>query len=415
MRKPWAQLIASLIAMIMIANLQYAWTLFVKPMEAATSWPLDQIQWAFALFVILQTWVQPLDGWFIDRFGPRVFITIAGILCGLGWTAMGYAQSLTQLYFFYGLAGIGAAFVYSASIGSALKWFPYRRGFAAGIIAAGFGGGTALFIPLIQYLIRNDGYQYAFMVTGLFQGTVITIVAQFLRHPGPEFNPPKPAASAAAASKSRRNSENFATPQMLATPHFYVMYFMFVAMATGGLFVTANLAPIAQSWGIGAITLAATMSPLANGAARVFWGWYSDRNGRENTMVLTFFLQALCLVSIVYIGRMSGALFTLTLVLTYFTWGQIYSLFPSTLGDYFGSKYATGNYGFLYSAKGVGSIIGAPIAALLFSRLGSWDAVFYGSAVLALVSGLTALAMRKMPLPQKMVDEERIPAKTVVR
>src|SRR4249920_2048723 len=152
----WFQLGASLIAMIMIANLQYAWTLFVQPLQQGTGWKLSDIQGAFALFILFQTWVQPLDGWVIDRIGPRWFISVAGLLCGLGWAGMGYATTLPMLYTLYCAAGIGAALVYSGCIGSALKWFQDKRGFAAGVIAAGFGGGTALFIPFIAYMIRTS-------------------------------------------------------------------------------------------------------------------------------------------------------------------------------------------------------------------------------------------------------------------
>ena len=179
----WFQLCASLVAMIMIANLQYAWTLFVQPLRAATGWKLSDIQVAFTLFILFQTWVQPLDGWFIDRLGPRGFISAAGLLCGLGWAGMGYATSLPMLYTLYCAAGIGAAFVYSGSIGSALKWFKERRGLASGIMAAGFGGGTALFIPFISSMLASRGYRATFIATGLFQGLMILIVAQFLRHP----------------------------------------------------------------------------------------------------------------------------------------------------------------------------------------------------------------------------------------
>jgi len=400
---PKFQLVFSVIAMVMIANLQYSWGLFTEPMKEAHSWSLTQIAVAFSIFINLQVWVQPMEGWFVDKLGPRPFITVAGVLCGVGWSLMGRASSLPELYFLYGMAGIGAAFVYSSCIGSALKWFPDRRGAAAGLIAAGFGGGSAAFVPLITYLIKSYNYQTAFLVTGVIQGVVITVVAQFLRHPGPEFLKGKPVQTAAAAAKSRRNTDNFTTPQMFQTPHFYILYLMFVAMATGGLFVTANSSSLVKSWGMttAVLTTVVAMNNVANGVARVFWGWVSDRIGRENTMVVTFFLHTGCLISVVTLGRTSSVMLTTTLILTFFTWGQIYSLFPSTNGDYFGSKHATSNYSFLYSAKGVASIIGAPIAAWLFGVLGSWDAVIYGSACLAFLSGCTALVLRTRPLPQK--------------
>jgi OFA family oxalate/formate antiporter-like MFS transporter len=310
-----------------------------------------------------------------------------------------------MFYVLYCVAGTGAAFVYSCSIGSALKWFKERRGLASGIMAAGFGGGTALFIPFIQSMIRENGYQAAFLTTGVLQGVVIAVVAQVQRHP-PATPAPAPGGKKAAAILGKKQ---FTTMEVLRTPQFYVMYVAFVLMATGGLLVTANAGPMAKSWGF-SITLAATLSPLANGAARIFWGWASDRLGRENTMVVTFVLQALCLVAVATLGQRSTAWFVATLVAVYFTWGQIYSLFPSTSGDYFGAQHATSNYAVLYTAKGVASIIGGYVGALVFERTGSWAMGFYGSAVLALVAAVLAYGLRtsqatakakaaKVPLP----------------
>ena len=407
----WFQLVASLIAMIMIANLQYAWTLFVQPLQAGTGWKLSDIQFAFTLFILCQTWIQPLDGWLIDRLGPRGFISAAGLLCGLGWAGIGYATSLPMLYGLYCLAGMGAAFVYSGSIGSALKWFKERRGLASGIMAAGFGGGTALFIPVIQSIIGSSGYRTAFVATGLFQGIVILIVAQFLRHPPKAPAPAQPAATSGQAVGRR----HFTTLEMLRTPQFYYMYVMFVLMATGGLLVTANAGPMSRSWGFtaAALTLATTLSPLANGASRVFWGWASDRLGRENTMIFTFLLQAICLYLVVALGARSGGWFAVTLVLVYFTWGQIYSLFPATCGDYFGSQHATSNYGVLYTAKGVASILGGWLGALLFEQSGSWTIGFYGSALMALVAAGMAVGLRAVRLAQ--TREARVPAPATAR
>jgi OFA family oxalate/formate antiporter-like MFS transporter len=397
----WFQLVASLIAMIMIANLQYAWTLFVNPIRESNGWSLADVQWAFTLFILCQTWVQPLDGWLIDRLGPRGFITAAGVLCGLGWAGMGYATSLPMLYVLYALAGTGAAFVYSGCIGSALKWFQDRRGFASGVIAAGFGGGTALFIPIIASIIQNDGYRSAFLYTGVAQGVIIFVVAQFLRHP------PHDAPTAPAKAGARVGKHQYTTAEMLRTPHFYVMYVMFVLMAIGGLMVTAQAGPMAATWGLSAaaLTLAASVSPLANGASRIFWGWASDRIGRERSMIIAFVLQAISLLLVLGVGHLSAAWFAATLVLVYFTWGEIYSLFPSMVGDYFGAKCATSNYAVLYTAKGAASIVGGGLAALLFERFGTWTAGFYGSAALALVAAAMAVGLYASGAPaRRMVD-----------
>ena len=397
----WFQLVASLIAMVMIANLQYSWTLFVNPLREANGWTLAEVQWAFTLFILFQTWIQPLDGWLIDRLGPRMFISAAGVLCGFGWAGMAYATSLPALYTLYAVAGIGAALVYSGCIGSALKWFQDRRGFAAGIIAAGFGGGTALFIPIIAYTIANSGYRTALLWTGIFQGVVIFVVAQFLRHPAHAT-----AGAPAAKGAARVGQHQYTTGEMLRTPHFYVMYAMFVMMAIGGLMVTAQAGPMAQSFGLAAsaLTLAATVSPLANAASRIFWGWASDRIGREPAMIIAFVLQAIALLLVLGVGHLSAAWFAFTLVLVYFTWGEIYSLFPSMLGDYFGTRHATSNYGVLYTAKGAASIVGGGLAALLFERFGTWSAAFYGSAALALIAAIMAVGLRAAGSPAKRLS-----------
>lgn len=395
----WFQLWAALVTMVMIANLQYAWTLFVEPIHAARGWRLSEIQFAFTLFVLLQVWTQPLDGWLIDRLGPRGFISAAGLLCGLGWAGMGYATTLPALYVLYCVAGIGAAFVYSCAIGLALKWFTDRRGLASGILAAGFGGGTALFVPVIAWIIETRGYQAAFVATGVAQGVVTLVVAQVLKHPS----------DGSGRSRARAGGPPGAgqvtTLEMLREPRFYVIYAMFVLMATGGLLVTANAGPMARAWGLttGALTLAATLSPLANGASRIFWGWLSDRVGREPIMIGSFALQSIFLYLAVTLGPRSAATFTITLVLVYFTWGQIFSLFPAIVGDYFGARHATSNYAVAYTAKGVASIIGGWLGAVLFERSGAWTMAFYGSAMMAAIAAALALGLRAAGSPRRSI------------
>jgi len=402
--------------MVMIANLQYAWTLFVEPIRQATGWKLSDIQWGFTLFIIFETWVMPLEGWLIDRMGPRIFTTIAGVLCGFGWSGLAFATERWQLYASYSLAGVGAAFVYSGSIAGALKWFPDRRGLAAGIIAGGFGSGAALFIPVIASIIHASGYRAAFLATGVFQGTMVMGVAQIMRHPGPAFAAAH-AARPPVHHRLRRNHEQFSTPEMLRTPQFYLLYFMFAMMATGGLLITAQAGPVAREWGISrtALTAALALDRVSNGLSRVIWGWVSDHLGRETTMSVAFALQAVCLLSVLAVGRWSGTLFTVTLILTFFTYGEVFSLFPSLVGDYFGADHSASNYSFLYSAKGVASIIGGGLAALLFERFGSWSAAFYGSALMALTSAALAVALKRVPLPQQLPMERAMRAGSAAR
>ncbi|HLJ87516.1 MAG TPA: oxalate/formate MFS antiporter [Candidatus Angelobacter sp.] len=410
MSKRWIQFGSAVVAMIMIANLQYSWTLFVRPIQDANHWKLSDIQEAFALFLFFETWITPVEGWLIDRLGPRLFLSVGGILVGIGWTGLGFIHSLNQLYVLYSVAGVGAAFVYSGSIATALKWFPDKRGTVSGFITAGFGAGAALFIPFIAHLIRTTNYQTAFVYTGITQGIAIFVAAQCLKNPGPEFT--SKAARKEPSPRIRRTKKQLNSLQMLSTPLFYLLYATFVLISVGGLMLTAQSALVADSFKISAaaLTAAVAASRLANGGGRIFWGWLSDYTGREMAMLVPFALQAVSLLLMLNVGRVSGLWFTISLCAVFFIWGSMFSLFPAIIGDYFGADHATSNYGFLYTAKGVATWGGAWIAARVFEKSGSWDSVFYGSAALALISCILVLIVRVMPLPGVGADEPRMVA-----
>ena len=394
----WVRLCAAVVAMMMIANLQYAWTLFVEPIRAATHWKLSDVQWGFTLFIAFETWAMPCSGWLIDRLGPRVFLSFAGVLCGAGWAAIGHASTLTEMYVYYSLAGLGAALVYCGSTGIGLKWFPDKRGLAAGLISAGFGSGAALFVAPIAHLLRTQDYRAAFLYTGIAQGILIVVAAQFLVNPARTM-----VAAVQPRSSVRVHGEDFNSLQMLATPHFYMMFAMALMMGIGGLMVTAQVGPMSRTlhFAAGVLTLSVLVNPLANGAGRIFWGTISDLIGRERTMTVAFLIHSMILLSVVILGKQSPTLFIVTIALVFFTWGEVYSLFPSACADFFGPRNASSNYSFLYAAKGVASIMGGGLAAKLFEKTGSWDYGFYACAVLALVSSLLAILLRRMPLPRK--------------
>jgi OFA family oxalate/formate antiporter-like MFS transporter len=398
----WVRLVAAVVAMIMIANLQYAWALFVKPIISATGWKLSDVQWGFTFFIAFETWMMPLSGWFIDRFGPRVFMSVSALLCGAGWAGLGQAKTLPELYTLYSIAGIGAALIYCGSTCVGIKWFPDQLGLASGLVAAGFGSGAALFIPIMAYVIRVENYQAAFLYTGIAMGLVIFCVAQFLVNPDP--NDPEIAGKKPASRfKLRSHAEQFTSFEMLRTPQFYVLYAMMLMMGIGGLMVTAQVGSVADALGISkiAFTLALTINPLANGAGRIFWGWVSDHVGRERTMIIAFLIQALALVSVLRLGRNSPVGFIVCLAIVFFTWGEIYSIFPATAADFFGGRNASSNYSFLYSAKGMASILAGGLAAQLFEKTGTWTVVFYGSAALAFLAAVMACGLIGMPLPTK--------------
>ncbi len=402
----WVRLIASVIAMIMIANLQYSWALFVKPIMGATGWKLSQVQFGFTLFILFETWAMPLSGWFMDKFGPRIFMSVSAVLCGVGWAGLGKATTLTQLYTLYSIAGLGAAMIYCGSTTVGLKWFPDKLGLSSGLIAAGFGSGAALFIPIMAYVIRVEDYRAAFLYTGIAIGLIIFCAAQFLINPDP--NDPQIAGKKTSSRfKLRSHAEQFTSFEMLQTPQFYVLYAMMLMMGIGGLMATAQVSSVADTLGINKVvlTIALTINPLANGSGRIFWGWISDHIGRERTMIIAFLLQALALVSVLKLGYHSPLGFIVCLAMVFFTWGEIYSLFPAASADFFGGRNASSNYSILYSSKGMASILAIWLAALLFEKTGTWTVVFYGSAGLALLAGLMAFGLIAMPLPSKRGQE----------
>ena len=401
----WVRLWSAFVGMVMIGNLQYAWTLFAQPMvkaHAQQHWHLSDVQWGFGLFIAAGTWTMPFLASFIDKAGPRRFMALSGVLCAIGWGSLGHVDTLTSFYVLYGLAGVGVACVYACGVSTAVKWFPDRRGIASGLITAGYGMGAAAFNPLFDYLIRRIGYSDTFFWTGITHGAMILLAGLVLVNPPATYK----VAAAAAKPKVRRHDLEFNCWEMLRTPQFYFLFVAMLSIGIGGLMVTAQLKPVATDFKIGAtaVTIALVLTPLANGFSRILWGWISEYVGRERTMFTSFLLQAIFLVAATTLGRTGDVMWVVLMVLVFLTWGELYALFPAVLGDFYGSKNSAQNYSFLYSAKGFASLLGSGIAATLFERTGTWNYAFYGSAALALVSAIMALLVRSIPLPQKAVE-----------
>ena len=389
----WAQLIFGIICMVMIANLQYGWTLFVLPIDAKYHWGRAAIQVAFSIFVLTETWLVPVEGWFVDRFGPKLVVLIGGILVGVAWVMNAIADSLTLLYLAAAIGGIGAGAVYGTCIGNALKWFPDRRGLCAGLTAAGFGAGSALTIIPIQKVITGAGYEAAFLWFGIAQGIVIVVVSLLLRAPRTGETP-------TAQAKVVQTTRDYQWWEMLQSPVFWVMYVMFVLVGAGGLMATAQLAPIAKDFKIDAIpvsligitlpalTFALSIDRILNGVTRPFFGWVSDNIGRENTMLIAFGLEAVGIWALSAFGH-DPVWFVILSGVVFFAWGEIYSLFPSTCTDVYGVTYATTNAGLLYTAKGTASLL-VPLGNVLAQATGSWRTVFLVAAAMNLAAALAA-------------------------
>jgi OFA family oxalate/formate antiporter-like MFS transporter len=402
----WVRLWSAFVGMVMIGNLQYAWTLFAQPMvkaHAQQHWQLSDVQWGFGLFIAAGTWTMPFLASFIDKTGPRPLMALSGVLCAIGWGTLGHVGSLTSFYSFYCLAGVGVACVYACGVAIAVKWFPDRRGIASGIITAGYGMGAAAFNPLFDYLIRAIGYADTFLWTGISHGALILLSGLVLANPPGDYK----VAAAAVKPNVRRHDLNFSASEMLRTPQFYFLFIAMLSIGIGGLMVTAQLKPVATNFKIGtaALTVALILTPLANGSARILWGWVSDYLGRERTMFTAFLLQAIFLLAATTLGRTGDVMWVASMVLVFLTWGELYVLFPAVLADLYGTKNSALNYSFLYSAKGFASLLGGGLAATLFEKTGTWNYAFYASAALALLSALMALYVRRIPLPQKVVQQ----------
>jgi len=396
---PWTQLILGIICMVMIANYQYGWTLFVLPIDNKYHWGRTAIQVAFTIFVLLETWLVPIEGYLVDRFGPRWVVVVGGVLCGIAWALNSVADSLALLYTAAALAGIGAGAVYGTCIGNAVKWFPGRRGLAAGLTAAGFGMGSALTIIPIANMIKASGYEQTFLTFGLIQGIVVVILGFLLLVPPPSIMT-APAKVAPGAGRAQAT-----WTQMISTPVFWVMYLMFVLMAAGGLMATAQLAPIAKDFKIDtipvslvgitlpALTFALTIDRVLNGLTRPFFGWVSDHIGRENTMFIAFALEGLGIFALYKFGT-DPVLFVILSGLVFFAWGEIYSLFPATVTDTYGAKFATTNTGLMYTAKGTASLL-VPLTSVLTTMTGNWQAVFLTAAGMNILAALLAMFVLK--------------------
>ncbi|MEH2509908.1 OFA family oxalate/formate antiporter-like MFS transporter [Nitrobacteraceae bacterium AZCC 1564] len=390
----WLQLVMGLVCMAMIANLQYGWTLFVDPIDAKYHWGRAAIQLAFTLFVLTETWLVPVEAWFVDKYGPRVVVMFGAVMITIAWVLNSYANSLPLLYIAAICGGLGAGSVYGTCVGNALKWFPDHRGLAAGATAAGFGAGAALTVVPIAKMIASSGYQTAFFDFGLGQGIIVLVVGFFLRRPE----------RAIPVVRKKLNlpqtRHDFTPPQVLRTPIFWVLYLVFVMVAAGGLMAAAQIGPIAHDYKIAnepvsmfgfqmaALTFAISLDRIFDGFGRPFFGFVSDNIGREPTMFIAFGTAALMLLTLSAYGH-NPVVFVLATAVYFGVFGEIYSLFPATSGDTFGAKFATTNNGMLYTAKGTASLL-VPMASLVASHYG-WQAVFVIAVALNATAALMAL------------------------
>lgn len=409
----WIQLGAGVVAMIVISNYQYAFTLFTPGLKQTfPAAPYSDIALIYTLFILFETWPVPVAGYFIDRFGIRNLVLVGAALVLLGWGLGGmYATSLFHLYMFYGvMAGTGAGIIYIATVANAVKWFPDKRGLAAGLTAAGFGGGSALTIIPISSSIASMGWADAMTVWGIGQGIVAIIAGLILHHPPKGWLPPNWVQPKAVV----QTRKEFTAKQMMSQKEFYVMYIMFLMVCTGGLMTTGNMSQIAKSldvfdakfMGIAIVPLTATIAGVTNAVARIMWGSLSDRFGREYTMAFAFLLEGVLIFMMTQIMG-SPIAFMILMPFVFLAWGEIYALFSALTGDVFGPKNASGNYGIMYTAKGLASILagwGAAAVAAMFA--GSFSVPYYIAAVFDITAAILALFVLR-PIVRRRIAGEK--------
>jgi OFA family oxalate/formate antiporter-like MFS transporter len=395
--KPWVQLVAGIICMAMVANLQYGWTIFINPIDAKYHWGKAAIQVAFTLFILFETWLVPFEAYLADRFGPRPLVMGGAFLIAASWIAYSRATTLGALYTGGIIGGIGTGLVYGTCIGNAVKWFENRRGLAAGLTAAGFGAGAALTVLPLTHSLAARGYEATFFNFALIQGCVVLLAALALKKP--------PRSAGGRRSNPRLIHSKFdSTPlQTLRSAVFWVMYVDFVLVAASGLMATAQLAPIANGFGIAntpvtllgftipALTFALSLNNLTNGLSRPLFGWISDWAGREVTMFLTFLTEGIGILCLDKYGK-NPVYFVILAGLVFFAWGNIFSIFPALTSDHFGKKYATTNYALLYTAKGCAAAF-VPIGSIIALRTGSWSTTLLTAAIANIIAALIMILL----------------------
>ena len=392
------QLVIGVICMMAISSPQYVWTLFTAPLTEKLGVSLAQVQITFSLLIILQTFFSPVQGYLVDRFGIRTLVGLGFALSGLSWILASQASSLSMLYLSYGVVGgLGTGIVYVGIIGLMVRWFPDRRGLAAGAVAAGYGMGAMITTFPISNSLKSAGMETTMLTFGLALGLVGLVASRFLRQP-PTLQ------SDDLLPKTKQIVVDVPPREVLKTPVFWLMFAMFTMMSTSGLMVTSQMASFAEDFGMtsvmvmgmAALPLALTIDRICNGLTRPLFGWISDRYGRENTMAFAFFFEGIAM-TLWLLTSDNPVLFVLLSGVVFLGWGDIFSLFPSTLTDTFGTRHDTTNYGFLYMAQGIGSIFGGPVAALLHQSTDSWYPVFAVAISFDIITaGLAFFVLKRM-------------------
>jgi len=390
----WWRLFGAILMTLALGTL-YAWSVFVAPLEHEFGWKRAQTSAVFTLAAVMFAASLLLAGRLQDRFGPFWISLTGSILITLSFFLFSYTSSLYFLYFFYGvLGGVGTGFGYGTVVPVMAKWFPDRTGLAIGLALAGFGSGSAIFGSFANLvLFPRFGWRASCVIlSGMF--LVMTMTAAFLLK-NPVVRQHQTGTNSVLSTATTRHQ--YTPIEVLRTPAFYLLWLGFGLGSTAGLMVISQLIPFANSQGIASATLATlglVVGAFGNVSGRVLSGWLSDILGRLNTLRVVLAISCVAMPALYWVGAHLTALYVL-IYFVYFSYGAQASVIPSTVADFWGTRYAGTNYGSLFTAWGFAGILGPTIGGVLFDKYRNYGVAFYTAAALAVVALICALIARR--------------------
>jgi len=394
----WWQIAAAALMMGLVSPYQYVWSSIEGPLAEGLGISLPAIGLVFTVFVVIQAGSQFPVGWWRDRRGPRRLTLLAGALTGGGYVGLAYATEVWQLYLLYALGALGVGIVYTVAVNTAIKWFPDRRGLTTGAGTMAFAGGSALFVPYVRANATVAGYPDVLRNMGLLIGAGIVVGALVLKDPPADWIEDDGDAASTNGEDPEAATDGGAVRQFtwretVRTWQFWLMYAMFVAGSGAGLMLTAKIVSFADHHGLGTTiaTVSATVLPLSSGVGRLAVGELSDRVARERVMAASLAMSGIGVAAIVWLARAGSRwAFVGAVIVAVFSLSSQYALFPSLVGDYYGSRHSSANYALLYSGKMWGGVFGGVVVGWLVTQVG-WNTAFAVGGAAALLVGVGAL------------------------
>jgi len=406
-------LVAAFFAMFIISPFEYAWSSMSGHLAAIYGWSHQQVAWLFTLFIILQSFGMLPGGMLRDKFGPRWTTAISGCLMGLGIFSLALGPSYPLVLTLWCIGSFAAGFIYNNAVTTGNKWFCDRRGVMTGLIAGAFSWGSLPFIFPIRAIPHNAPpsiFIHVIYAMAAVMGGVSIVAALFMKDPPAGWRPPGWVPKQKAIQ--RPSNHQYSVGEALRTWQMWVLIVSFILISSAGLAGISKMVAYSKSFHFtaAAATAAAGGIALANGFGKLGLGALSERFGRENMMIFSYTACGLLLFGTIAAGLAHAEiLFVCAAILGIFFWASLFSLFPITIGHYFGEAAAGGNYGFLYAvAKGSGGIYGGILSTVLILEHGFTFAISI-AGIMAIIAGLMIIPLKYNP-PMREAATGRQPA-----